>query len=411
MKQVFPSEWRTQNKFKRKVYSKYMGWLEKVGYLLVLGVLVAFVFAFTYKVEDVIKADGVVIQGKTVTISATGTSHIARLLVAPGTEVKAGQPLVELVEGEEAIRQFLKWQSVADLQTRLGNVAEVATLIGRYQRPRVKTISAEQSGTFYASSKLEFAEGEEIGKVVDYSTLEVSASLEGQTVAKAAVGQIARITSLSMGSTSGTLFRGSGERALLSSRLLSEEVKSEIETGLQGSYVQLRDDVPLSVTGVSDVQIDAKVESKESTDGGALPLDPATNYSIAAEVVSGIPVAVVQVASLPAQLQSRIETAIDGAVKGKVVTDVLGKTYSIADVSDIRTVVKLKVKGQAEALSQKLDASLISRKYDATLRLTSPPTFLVDAVRRADANGTTVTGRAELVTGTRPIAFILLKKS
>lgn len=411
MKQVFPSDWRTQNKFKRKIYSKYMGWLEKVGYLLVIGVLIAFVFAFTYKVEDVIKADGVIIQGKTVAIEATAPSHIARFLVVPGSEVKAGQPLLELVEGEEGIRQFLKWQSVSDLQTRLGNVAEVSTLVGRYPRPPVKTISAEQSGTFLASSKLEFAEGEEIAKVVDYSTLEVMASLEGQTVAKAAVGQTARITSLNMGSPSGTLFRGSGERALLSSRLLSEELKSEIESGLKGSYVQIRDDLPLSVTGVSEVQIDAKVQSKEASEGVALPLDPAANYSIAAEVVSGIPVAVVQVASLPSQLQSRVETAIDQAVKNKVVTDVLGKSYSIADVSDVRTVVKLKVKGQAETLNQKLDASLISRKYDATLRLQNPPVFLIDAVRRADASGMTVTGRAELVTGTRPIAFILLKKS
>lgn len=414
MKQVFPSEWRTQNRFKRRIYSKYMGWMEKVGYLVVLAVLGAFVFAFNYRVDDVVKADGVKIEPAAKHITADDKTLVAKVLAEDFAEVRKGQAILEVVRGDTAIQQYRRWASIDTLRGEVGLTPEVQRLTAQHPKPATQMISAPADGVFRIDYKAEEAEaGTTLARVVDYNDLRLIASLEGQTVPKAAVGQTARITALNLGSPDKTLFRGSSSQGpALSGRLIGGEARKILEDGLRGASVQLRDDTPLGIGDLGELQIDAKVSrAAAGANLAAVPLDPPAQYVLKAQVVEGTPSAVVQIADLPAELQERARAAIQKSIKDRVIQDLDGSLAKLVDANDIRFVAKLNAKGELKDSGLKLQGSMISRKFDATLKIDSPPPFLIQAIREADRNGSAVTARVELITGNRPIAFILLKKS
>lgn len=413
---MFPSEWRTQNRFKRRIYSKYMGWLEKVGYLVVLAVLGAFVFAFNYRVDDVVKADGVKIEPARSAIKFDKPILIRRLLVEDFALVTKGQILMEITQGESDVKLARRWASYLELRKELGDTPEIAQLGSKLGTPlhTVQRVFAPAAGTFRLDLKGMEAEADTvIARVVDYNDLCLTASLEGQTVPKAAIGQTARITALNLGTPDKTLFRGSSPQGpTLSGRLIGGEAKQILEDGLRGASVQLRDDMPLQISELGELQIDAKVaRSAANGQAATTSLDPPAQYVIRAKVIAGTPTAVVQIADLPAGLQERTREAIRKSIQNRVVQDLDGSMAKLANADDVHLVVKLNAKGEAKESGLKLQGSMISRKFDATLKIDSPPAFLIQAVREADRNGTAVTARVELITGNRPIAFILLKKS
>jgi hypothetical protein len=57
MKRTLPNEWRTTSKWQLWFYARYMRWLERLGYVLLVGVVAAMGYAFTYQVDEVISAD------------------------------------------------------------------------------------------------------------------------------------------------------------------------------------------------------------------------------------------------------------------------------------------------------------------------------------------------------------------
>ncbi len=62
MKRALPNEWRTTSKWQLWFYARYMLWLERLGYVLLVGVVAAMGYAFTYQVDEVISADEVQLQ-------------------------------------------------------------------------------------------------------------------------------------------------------------------------------------------------------------------------------------------------------------------------------------------------------------------------------------------------------------
>jgi len=412
VKQVFPPEWRTQNRRKRRFYAKYMRGLERAGYVLVCCVFGAFIFAFNYKVDDLVTAEKVAIQPFSSPLKLDDSVRVVRVLVADFDDVQAGQPVLQVVVGPDAIKRYEAWQAVQDLSAKVGNTAEVSRLTSLYPCPPVQVLKAPAAGTVridLANLGKTLDPLAEIAKVVDYKDLRLSASLSGQTVPQAQVGQMARVSSIVIEPESGTLFRGTDA---ISGRLLGDGVKKILQQGLAGAEVKLRDDIPLKVSDVSEIQVDATAKPEQGGDAdGAIPLDPPSDYSVEAQVVEGSPAASVQIADLPPALAAKANEAVAQAVNGRAIRRLDGSVARLAKPGDVHLVVKLKATKADGTATTVLNGTSLTRTFDAQLRIASPPSFLIDAVRAADRAGKPVTARVELRTGRRPIAFLLLKKS
>ncbi|MGV3618127.1 MAG: hypothetical protein ACO1SV_22605 [Fimbriimonas sp.] len=411
MRSVFPPEWRTQNRRKRRFYATYMRGLERAGYTLVCGVFGAFVFAFNYKVDDLVTADKVAIQPFSTPLKVAEPVRIVMVHAADFEEVHAHQPIVTVAVGEEAIRRYEAWKAVTDLNEKIGATHEVRILMTQYTQPELTVLAATGPGTLRIDRTMlgkTLEPDAEIARVVDYRDLRLTASLSGQTVPQAKVGQSARVTAITVEPEAGTLFRGTGA---VSGRLLGDGVRDALFAGLVGAEVRLRDDVPLTVTDVSEVQVDAKVGTRPGSGPDAVPLDPPANLTVDAQVVSGAPSASVQVADLPPDVAARAREAVAKAVAGKAVRRPDGSVVQLEDPQNVQMVVKLKASEAKGGNATVLNATSLSRAFDAELKIPTPPAFLIDAVREADRSGRAVTARVELRTGRRPIAFLLLRKS
>lgn len=413
MRNVFPPEWRTQNRRRRRFYSRYMRSLERGGYALVCGVFGAFVFAFNYPVEDLVTADKVAIEPLTAPLSMKTPTLVVSLFAKDGDDVKKDQPLLEVVATEADIPRYQRWRAVHDLKDQVGATPEVVRLFAQYPRPTTYPVLAPMNGTFRVDEAAILGKPMDasapLGRVVDFNDLRMTASLAGQTVPKAAVGQPARVTSIAIEPENGTLFRAGGT---LSGRLLGTSVKDVLSHELAGKGVRLRDDIPLKVSEISDVQIDARTLRTQGGDASnAIPLDPPADLQVRAEILEGKPMASVQIADLPAEVEAKARAAVRAAVTGKTVRRPDGSLATLTDAEDVRMVVKLKAEQTSSLEPGALTGTSLSRTFDAKLRIPSPPAFLIDAVRAADARGKAVTARVEVQTGTRPIAFILLRKS
>ncbi len=393
MNKVFQPEWRTQNRLKRKFYAKYMSWLERAGYCVVLCVFGAFIFAFNYKVEDVISAENVKIEPYSVPVEVSDDALVLKVLVTKDSTVVEGQPIAEVILGEAKINQFLTSAAA---------------------RPPAVILRATAAGTvrfnFKPGSRLEKGA---FATILDYTRLRLSADLKGQSVSKAQAGDRARITAITIPSSTDTLFRGAFARQnLVSGELLGKETKTILEESLKNEIVHLRDDRPLQLDSVKQVQVDAEVRLVPTTLGKDVPVaDPPAGFTVFGTVVSGVHQATVQIADLPAPTQERLNAAVRAHSVGKSIQSVDGKVWQIADLSKIGFVVQATAEGGTKKFTGELDATMLDRAFAAKIDLDQPPPFLIKAVRDSDSLGKSVTARVELVTGTKPIAFILLKRS
>lgn len=410
MRRVFQPEWRTQNRLKRRFYAKYMNWLEKGGYFVVFCVFAAFVFAFNYKVDDVIAADGVEIRAAATPIASELPSLVERLLVEDGQTVVKGQALFTLVEGDENVRAGRLWSALESLKDAGVSVPDRMEL----SPPPHRTVAAPVGGTVRLHAREGVvAPGEPIASIVDFSELTIDAELEGNTVPRAREGLLARVAGISYNSESRILFRGSSRKGdVLSSSILKDEIRQRIESRLKGSAVLLRDDLPLAIEGVGLTQVDAHLDLVPTEDStGAIQAEPATDFSVKGTVASGTHLATVQVAELPQDLTKAVTGEVGASVVHRKIRTVQGGVFQVERVGDVGLVVQLKAKGALPAASPGLKVTAINRRYAAKITLDAPPRSLVDAVRTAEVEGRKITGRVEVVTGSRPIALILLKKS
>lgn len=382
MKRVFPPEWRTQNKAKRRFYAKYMGWLEKGGFLVVTAVFVGFIYAFNYPVEDTIKADGVQLKAASIRVKSDASYKVVSRSVADYEEVKSGQ--------------------------EIGKVVAVGAKAGAAE----KTLYAPADGVVKGLAVGDEIEaGETIMEVLDYTKLEAEASLEGQTVAKAAAGQKARFTSLNIPSSSMTLFRGSADgEAIISGQLIDDEVRSLIQESLKGQKLGARDEIVMEAGEIKQIQIDAKLSWNDGGTASGVTLDPSSRTQFPAEVIEGTHEVNVQIAQLPPDLRKKVEELIRSKLTGKTVTLPSGGTKTLGEISSLGIIVQMSA-SQAQSTTSAMPAAVLGHKFSAKVSLPNAPAYLSEAVRRADKEGKAVTARVEVVTGTRPIALLLLRRS
>ncbi|MCW5941264.1 MAG: biotin/lipoyl-binding protein [Fimbriimonadaceae bacterium] len=377
---IFQPEWRTQSRRKRRFYAHYMGWLEKTGYVVVTLLVAGFVGSFFYSVDEWVTADDVPIEGRTVqelTAAAGGT--LVRIAVRTGQEVKAGQVLFEFAGARAPVR-----------------------------------VLAPQDGTLVLAPELKpgpIAEGQALGALRNYDRLVVRPSLTGKSVANAAVGQRAEISNVRVPGPGNTLLRlNIGDRTLVSRRLAETAVRDALDATLVGKSVVAREDAPLTITKVGDIEVEASI--KAVPDGAAtVEPDPAHDATLPGKVEEGNPTLTAQLGDLPPEAKRaavqalRAQLAKSGIVLGN-------QNYRIEDLLDPRFVVKLTADKPGSA-TDAIPAATIKRSYEAVVALADERVTesLRQAVRDAEAQGRSVTARVQVRTGARPVAYFLLRRS
>jgi len=405
MKAKYPAEWRTQSPWKKRFYARYMKWLERIGYAVVALVLGAFIFAFNYRVDDVITADKVPITATVHSVKMGEPVVIVRALEPNFTDVTAGQAILEVVKGEAALNQYLAWAAM-----------ERSGIMHTMVRPKLELVVADQAGVLVVDETLlekRVDPETELAQIRDYSQLLVSAKLGGQGVAKAKAGGVAILKSISISSASGLLVRGDTDRGpVVSGRLLGSDATEKLSVELMDMPLGVRDDIPLQVREITKLELDSKMVLQEGGSGEGIQVDPAASTLFKAEVLSGEHTATIQFANLPKSVQDRVNQVIEGAVGGRVITDLSGNARTIQSVGDFNTVFQVTaVPGAGKSGVEQVSGTAVSRNFEAQMKIQSPPDYLMKAVRNADAEGQTVTVKVELKTGDRAIATLLLKRS
>lgn len=397
MSRVVRDEGRSPSLHKRRFYARYMRWIERIGYGVVVVVIGAFVYAFTARVDDVISADGVELAPAVASLTATGPTLVVRRIAGEGAEVASGAPLFEVVEGPEATRTYRLWAAAEEI----GDPA----LRGRYPRPATRIVVAPRGGTFRFDTKGdEAADGEVIARVTDFNEVHAQASLAGDTAARAKAGGAVRLTDLAFPNPDGVTLRAPG---IVSRGLLGPTLRKEIEGALVGTRVRIKGET-LSVKSVTDVGVNARLGTESAPGTGGIPLDLEGNAVLRGRVVSGEVVATAQLVALPADLAARVRDRVT-ALAGTTVVAPDGSQKRIVNAAMGGVLVKIKAEGLASGPAA--NATPLKTTFDADVRLDAPGATLIRALREADRSGKPVTARVELVTGNRPLAFVLLKRS
>ncbi len=405
MKTQFPTEWRTQSKWKRRLYARYMTWLERIGYTVVILVIGAFIFACTYRVDDIITADKVQISAAAISIPSTDATYVIRQLVPDFTDVEAGQPVLEIVTGEQNVKQYLAWQILADI----GSADRIA-------KPPLTVLNAPSAGTLVVSAGIlqrEVATEVEIAQIRNYQDLRMKPTLTGQGTPNAVPNGVATLRAIVVEPAAGVLLRGSTAGAsIISGQLVTQSTKDAIQTSLASTGLKIRDDIPLQVLELADLQIDADLTLSDGVTGSGTLAEPPPTTVLRADVISGTHVATVQLASLAPDMQEKVKAILTSSIEGKPVTTLDGSTKTISEVKNLKTVFKVKATPGIDPSSmEQVPGTAVSRGFEAVLKIQSPPSYLIQAVRNADMTGKTVTAKVELKTGDRPIATLLLKRS
>ena len=418
IKPIFRSEWRTQNRRKRWFYARYMGWLEKAGYVTVALIVGGFIFAFNYHVDDFITAEDVQIQADSQPIKFEEEVLIVKPLVENYEEVQQGQPVLEVVTGKVAIAAWRIKLAADRYEKETGKAVSGAG--DQASLPTTTTVKASESGVFVLVGDVEstVAANEPIANLLFYDRLVVKPDLKGKTVAAAAADQPAQLSNIKFENPDQTLMRASvvtssGSSTILSRQLLGDEIRSILNKGLQGQPVVVREDKPFKISEIQNVEVDATLGAGP---GGqpTVHADPTVRETIQGIVRSGEHVIKVQVSDLPPALREQATAAMKKRLEGQVVG---GSGFGDAKVDAvIRNVDSARFVVTASATpggtpGQGLAASSVDRKYSAVVQLKDPPAELVRRLRLSDREGRKVTAKVEVKTGRRPIAYFLLRKS
>lgn len=412
MKKQFPREWRTQSLAKRRFYAKYMTWLEQLGFAVVALVFGAFIFAFFYQIDDVVSAERVEIKPESTSVMAEDKTLVVAVLAEPFTEVEGNTPLVEVVEGQDNIFKYESWKKAEELVEANPDNPRLRAIAFQFLKPPTKVVQAPVAGTFRLMSEGVVDSGEELARIEDYSQIVVDATFTGDTVAKAREGQSVALSSVSLQESERQILRAeTSNGSLISRKLLNDSLNESVADQLQGYSVKLTDDEPLQVTGVESIEVDARLDWSGGVDGETLQLDPPREFTLTARVESGTPMATVQTSDLPPDVRLSIESALKEQVSSTSVRSMEGETGRLSNPRNVQTVLKLTANGRAGSGTKRLPATKLDRSFEARLRVQDPPEFLIQALKDAAKTGDKVVANAELKTGQRPIAFILLKRS
>lgn len=308
---IFQPEWRTQNRRKRRFYARYMGWLEKTGFVVVGLLVAAFASSFFYSVDE--------------------------------------------------------WVTAEDVAFELSD---------------------------------------------DGETLFVSPKLGGKSIANARTGQPAVLSNIRIQAPGDTLLRanllGAAEGQAISRRLAGDAVRLALQESLLNRSVRSREDVPLRITEIGDVEVEATLQTSPSPEDG-LAFDPNIELQLAGVVLEGKHVLSAQLGDLPPDVRRTAAGALEKSLLGRTVV-VDGKSQKVQAVLDPRFVVRLRAENIGDS-SDVLNAASLKRTFDAKVRLENVPLAVFERIAQAHREGKSVTAKVQVRTGARPIAYFLLRRS
>jgi hypothetical protein len=265
---------------------------------------------------------------------------------------------------------------------------------------------------FYEVDEWISAEGVEIQLNADKTGFVASASLSGKSVAKAAEGQKAEISNIRIASEGDTLLRaqldGASRGEAISRRLAGESVRKALESSLVGRSVRAREDVPLKVTGIGEIEVEAGVRTSAAA-GQGQSFDPDPDQTLTGHVVQGRHVLSAQLGDLPPDIRQAATLALERQLVGQSV-EVQGRPQLVEAIHDPRFVVKLEAEGVGQG-SDPLPGASLKRSFEATIELSKVPDDLAARMREAIRQGRKVTAKIQVRTGSRPIAYFLLRRS
>jgi len=388
-----------------------MFWLERLGYVAVALIFSAFIIAFTFPVDDLISADNVKIVPASNSVLAIDKTRLVKFLVNPETQVKAGDPIAQVVVGAESIDA---WLGKRALERQFGRDSSLAAQI---PEPTVVVLRAEGPGTvLYPKNSIEVTVEPkvELFRIVNYSDLRMHAPLAGQTVALATIGATARVSRLMAQSESGVLMRGRHRGdAFISGMLLNRDLRESLTQSLSKNSISLRDDKRFEVEEVTELAVDGDVSVSEGDSSyNSINMEPNPIDKLTAQVVSGKHLALIQISEIPSNAKSEIVGQIGGQLQNRNIKTSDGKFLKISGMTNVSLVAKVKAHAGSNGESAtSLPGTILSRSYEAELKILAPSQSLIQAVKQADLSGRSVTARVEVRTGQRPLALLLLKKS
>jgi multidrug resistance efflux pump len=321
----------------------------------------------------------------------------------------------------------------------------------------------------------------EILKVVDLNDLRLTGKLDGETVADARTGQWAVVKAIVPDYKTGMLFRGDTvprgryfwqKERVVSYRIIDPKLKEAVKDALKDRKITQRNDIPFDLTEVTDVELNAKIETTalgsplsalgresslrhsarpvgivasaasdplatenrepraESATEGSLTADAPGEMALYGKVVEGKHLLTVQVADIPAAVTRRLTESVAGRIRGRTIEvprepEEEGASTPIHDlrVDEVRgaqLIAKVKAenanpKGETSRLKKiaartALRGASLERRYEATIQIQNPPQFLKDRVLELLEQGKEVKARVSIKTGRRRVAFLLLKR-
>ncbi len=405
VRKVFKPEWRTQSRAKRRFYARYMGWLERVGFVVSLALLGAFAYSFVWQTEDWITAEDVAIEARELPLLKSPDESglfLSGILGMDGDEVVAGQTIALVYEGPDADLA----EAASSLDLAIGKEKDPAVR-NRLSQARAaiplgkpRAVAASQNGV------VRFAPGLVPGRsdpgivllsLRDYSRLVLKPTLAGKSVPQAAPGQEARLTNLKFNSPSATVLRGMlAGKEVLSRNLVSESLKERLSAAFAGKTLAAREDVPLRIESLESIEVDGKLR----TLSGGVAFDPSPETTLRAKVVSGKHVLSAQVGDLPPDLRELAQEKLDAELRGR----------GLEMVGTPGFVLKLKAGGDP-APGPAIPAASLKRSFEAEVELTEVPKDFVERLKAAHRQSMAVTAKVQVRTGTRSLASLLLRRS
>ncbi len=350
-------------------------------------------------------------------------------------EEKEPLPVIPLTPEEEKVRAIAQ-QRLADWEAHAVPKA-----------PRI-VIRAPIDGIVVAADDLAFKKVDadaEILKVVDLDDLRLTVKFKGDTVADARSGQRATIKALVPEYKRGVIFRGDTvpegryswqKERVVSYSLIDPKVKDMVKDAFKDRKITQRNDIPFNLAEVTDVEVNTDIETVPAGSGspalaaGTIVADAPAEMELYGKVLEGKHRLTVQVADIPPAVTQQVTQMVAGQIRGKVIEapqepeEPGGPTpiqsLRVQAVRGAQIIAKMKgenaeakrdtkrLKMEAARTAQR--AAPLARLYEATVQIQNPPQFLKDRVLELMELGKEVKAKAEVKTGRRPVAFLLLKR-
>lgn len=424
----FNTDWRPRQPGVRRFLAHYLRWMIWGGYLFCLLAGAGIVAAFVIRQNETITTNA----DDPATIAAVAETHtvdapvfLRRKLVGDGTLVAPGQVVAEVSLGPAAPLAVAVFQlRGADRQS-----AALPDLERRLATFPVLRVQSRASGVLIWGPEGDTGlvdAGKDLFRVVDYGRVQITGKLRGNSVAKGAEGQTARISSIDFNRDAKDLIRGTldtdGKTLTFGSRsLLNGSVETMLNQDLKGQDYATRNDRTFRFDRVSLAEVEVEVTGQPTTASDkALAVDPDRDFLLDGNVVSGKHWAKVQFRTLPPDVQTRLKETITQRLQGQVLAgppDQGGKNldgaFAVGQVRRVEAIVQAEALATAETFTTPTPgnaASVVDRYFEATANLTNPPEWLVRALRANDLLRRSTRAKLEVVTGSSPYALQLLRR-